>query len=30
VTLYDRVDWHRDGAIAAGQPEENAFVHAGM
>jgi hypothetical protein len=30
MTLYDRLDWHRDGAIAAGQPEENAFAHAGM
>src|SRR5690349_15012547 len=30
VTSYDRIDWHLDSAIAAGQPEENAFAHIGL
>ena len=27
---YDRLDWHFDSAIAAGQPPENAFTHIGL
>ncbi len=27
---YDDVDWHIDGAIEAGQPEEQAFAHIGL
>jgi hypothetical protein len=27
---YDRVDWHIDSAIEAGQPPENAFTHIGL
>ena len=27
---YDRLDWHHDSAIAAGQPPENAFTHIGL
>jgi hypothetical protein len=30
VTSYDRIDWHLDSAIAAGQPEEHAFTHIGL
>lgn len=30
VTSYDRIDWHLDGAIDAGQPEEHAFTHIGL
>lgn len=30
VTTYDRLDWHLDSAIAAGQPPENAFSHIGL
>jgi hypothetical protein len=28
--VYDKLDWHLDGAVAAGQPEENGFVHIGF
>ncbi len=27
---YDRLDWHADSAIEAGQPPENAFTHIGL
>ena len=27
---YDRLDWHADGAIEAGQPPENGFTHIGL
>lgn len=27
---YDDVDWHVEGAISAGQPEENAAIHIGL
>jgi len=27
---YDRLDWHYDSAIEAGQPPENAFTHIGL
>ena len=27
---YDRLDWHLDSAIEAGQPPENAFTHIGL
>ncbi len=30
MTKYDDVDWHLDGAVEAGQPEENAFAHIGL
>jgi len=30
VATYDRLDWHYDSAIAAGQPPENAFTHIGF
>jgi hypothetical protein len=30
VTSYDRIDWHVDSAIEAGQPEEQAFTHIGL
>jgi hypothetical protein len=30
VTSYDRIDWHLDSAIEAGQPEEHAFAHIGL
>ena len=30
MTSYDRIDWHIDSAIAAGQREENAFTHIGL
>ena len=30
MTSYDRIDWHLNGAIEAGQPEENAFAHIGL
>jgi hypothetical protein len=30
VTTYDRLDWHYQSAIAAGQPPENAFTHIGL
>jgi hypothetical protein len=30
VATYDKLDWHYDAAIAAGQPPENAFTHIGL
>jgi hypothetical protein len=27
---YDRLDWHVDAALAAGQPPEHAFTHIGL
>jgi hypothetical protein len=30
VTSYDRLDWHVDSAIEAGQPPENGFTHIGL
>jgi hypothetical protein len=30
MTVYDKMDWHVDGALRAGQPEENAFSHIGL
>jgi hypothetical protein len=27
---YDRLDWHLDSALGAGQPAENAFAHIGL
>ena len=27
---YDRIDWHLDSAVEAGQPEEHAFTHIGL
>jgi hypothetical protein len=30
VASYDRLDWHVDSAIAAGQPPERAFTHIGF
>jgi hypothetical protein len=30
VTLYDKLDWHFDSAVSAGQPPENAFTHIGF
>jgi hypothetical protein len=27
---YDRLDWHIDSALEAGQPEERAFAHIGL
>jgi hypothetical protein len=27
---YDRIDWHLDSALEAGQPPENAFAHIGL
>jgi hypothetical protein len=27
---YDRIDWHLDSAVEAGQPEEQAFAHIGL
>jgi hypothetical protein len=30
VASYDKLDWHYDSAIEAGQPPEHAFVHIGF
>jgi hypothetical protein len=30
VTAYDKLDWHFDSAVSAGQPPENAFTHIGF
>lgn len=30
VAVYDKLDWHYDSAVAAGQPPENAFTHIGF
>lgn len=30
MAVYDRLDWHYDSAVAAGQPPENAFTHIGF
>jgi hypothetical protein len=30
LSSYDRLDWHLDSAIEAGQPPENAFTHIGL
>ena len=30
MASYDRIDWHLDSAIEAGQPEEHAFTHIGL
>jgi hypothetical protein len=30
LTSYDRLDWHVDSAIEAGQPPENGFTHIGL
>lgn len=30
VTVYDKLDWHTDAALEAGQPGENAFTHIGF
>jgi hypothetical protein len=30
VAVYDKLDWHFDGAISAGQPPDNAFTHIGF
>ena len=27
---YDDIEWHVDGAVDAGQPEENAGLHIGL
>jgi hypothetical protein len=28
--MYDKLDWHVDAALEAGQPEEHGFVHIGF
>ncbi len=30
MTAYDKLDWHYDAAVRAGQPAENAFTHIGL
>lgn len=30
MTAYDKLDWHFDSAVSAGQPPENAFTHIGF
>lgn len=30
MTSYDKLDWHHDGAVAAGQPPEHGFTHIGF
>ena len=30
VAIYDKLDWHFDSAVSAGQPPENAFTHIGF
>lgn len=30
VAVYDKLDWHVDSAVSAGQPAENAFTHIGF
>jgi hypothetical protein len=30
MSTYDRLDWHYDSAVEAGQPPENAFTHIGF
>jgi hypothetical protein len=30
VAVYDKLDWHLDSAVSAGQPPENAFTHIGF
>lgn len=30
VAVYDKLDWHFDSAVSAGQPPENAFTHIGF
>jgi hypothetical protein len=30
MASYDRLDWHLESAIEAGQPEEHAFTHIGL
>ncbi|HTS15404.1 MAG TPA: hypothetical protein VMH24_07035 [Candidatus Sulfotelmatobacter sp.] len=30
MTAYDKLDWHAAGAIAAGQPPAQGFVHIGL
>ncbi|MEJ7803359.1 MAG: hypothetical protein WKH68_08315 [Candidatus Limnocylindria bacterium] len=30
TTAYDKLDYHVDGALQAGQPEERAFTHIGL
>jgi hypothetical protein len=30
MAVYDKLDWHVDSAVGAGQPPENAFAHIGF
>ena len=30
MAVYDKLDWHFDSAVSAGQPPENAFTHVGF
>lgn len=30
MTTYDRLDWHYDSTVEAGQPAENGFAHIGF
>lgn len=30
VAMYDKLDWHVESAVSAGQPPENAFTHIGF
>jgi hypothetical protein len=30
MAVYDKLDWHFDSAVSAGQPPENAFTHIGF
>ena len=30
MAVYDKLDWHVDSAVAAGQPREQAFTHIGF
>jgi hypothetical protein len=30
MAVYDKLDWHYDSAVSAGQPAENAFTHIGF
>jgi hypothetical protein len=30
LTSYDRLDWHVDSAVEAGEPPENGFTHIGL
>lgn len=30
MTAYDKIGWHEDAAVEAGQPADNAFTHIGL